>query len=81
MPIYEYRCEDCDKVFEVIQKISEKSLLNVSVVKMVLFNEWYRLLVLDSKVLAGMRLISKQKNLIQKKRKIKYEKRSSLWSH
>ena len=33
MPIYEYRCEDCDKVFEVIQKISEKSLLNVSVVK------------------------------------------------
>ena len=26
MPIYEYRCEDCDKVFEVIQKISEKKL-------------------------------------------------------
>ena len=68
MPIYEYRCEDCDKVFEVIQKISEKNLLNVSVVKKVLFNEWYRRLVLDSKVLAGMRLISKQKNLIQKKR-------------
>ena len=26
MPIYEYKCEDCDKVFEVIQKISEKKL-------------------------------------------------------
>ena len=80
MPIYEYRCEDCDKVFEVIQKISEKSLLNVSVVKKVLFNEWYRRLVLDSKVLAGMRLISKQKNLIQKNGKIKYAK-ILLWSH
>ena len=46
MPIYEYKCEDCDKVFEVIQKISKKSLLNVSVVKMALFIEWYRRLVL-----------------------------------
>ena len=35
MPIYEYKCENCDKVFEVIQKISDKKLTkNVSVVKM-----------------------------------------------
>lgn len=24
MPIYEYRCSGCDKVFEVIRKFSEK---------------------------------------------------------
>ena len=34
MPIYEYKCENCDKVLEVIQKYLIKSLLNVSVVKM-----------------------------------------------
>ena len=26
MPIYEYKCSDCGKVFEVIQKISDKEL-------------------------------------------------------
>jgi putative FmdB family regulatory protein len=26
MPIYEYKCDDCGKVFEVIQKISDKKL-------------------------------------------------------
>ena len=26
MPIYEYRCKRCHKVFEVLQKISEESL-------------------------------------------------------
>jgi putative FmdB family regulatory protein len=26
MPIYEYKCHDCGKVFEVIQKISDKKL-------------------------------------------------------
>jgi len=26
MPIYEYKCSDCGKVFEVIQKISDKKL-------------------------------------------------------
>lgn len=26
MPIYEYRCDRCNKVFEVLQKISEEPL-------------------------------------------------------
>ncbi len=28
MPIYEYQCEQCDKVEEVLQRFSEKSLTN-----------------------------------------------------
>jgi len=26
MPIYEYRCDQCNKIFEVLQKISEEPL-------------------------------------------------------
>ena len=28
MPIYEYKCKVCDKVFEAMQKISDKKLTN-----------------------------------------------------
>ncbi len=28
MPIYEYKCENCGEIFEVIQKISENKLTN-----------------------------------------------------
>jgi putative FmdB family regulatory protein len=28
MPLYQYRCEDCEKVFEEIQKFSDPPLTN-----------------------------------------------------
>ena len=33
MPIYEYRCADCDHQLEVVQKLSEEPIVNCPVCK------------------------------------------------